>query len=277
MKNTRVFINERNKIISRITGVIFLALAAGITLKIQCPSSAQYLTLYTFFGVGLALLLPKDAEKASAKFTLKDASILLGGGVALPFILFVINPIDKFKSDRCSIQMTNITVSVNSKHGRDDKILRQGSVVLDIIGKDTRREPINDNGEVAFKNIMIGDSVRLNIDFSEPYKPVNPDSVFVIHANEKIYLPVRLDGIAHVRGKVIYGDAPLDAVKVELDGVGGELDTLTDQEGRYSFNIPERMQEKSYQIVFRKKGFKTDTAIAFPQTHEALQIIMKKK
>lgn len=269
------------RLVTRLTGILFIILAVVITLFIKCPTNVQYFTIYTLIGVGIALLLAKNAEKSSANVTILNIGIALGGGVALPFILFFTNPIGSFKPDDCNTHLsyTSITVFVHSKKSKQDMILRQkGFVIMDVNGE-RKKASINENGQAFFPNLNIGDSVRIEIDFSEPYRSVNPDSVYVIQSNSKIYLPVELEGIDMVQGMVLYNDTVLTGVTVKLAPVGrtGFLLDTTDQTGSYSFTVPEQMQTKEYQVWFIKEGFKTRSFPAFPQTGRPLNIVMEKK
>jgi hypothetical protein len=278
MPKPEFIIKESSEIYFRIVGIIFIILSAIIGLLIKCPTTVQYFIIYEFTGVGVALILAKSAEKSTAKFTVNNIAVVLSGGVALPFILFFANPIGRFKADSCTMYTTNITVSVHGKQGNQDIILRgKGAVLMDVMAKESKESSINDNGQAFFQNLLIGDSVHLNIDFSEPYKAIHPDSIYIIKANDNIYLPVRLEGIDKLKGRILYNDTPLPGVIVELEGKTGILKDTTHETGDYSFTIPEPMQLKEYQVSFIKGGFKTTTATAYPQIGKPLDIVMEKK
>jgi hypothetical protein len=108
--------------------------------------------------------------------------VALGGGVALPFVLFFTNPIGSFKDDGENVPTTtSVTVFVHDKASRQDMILRQqGHVVMDVKGGERKRADINENGAAFFQNLQVGEKVQLEVDFSEPYKSMYPDSAFVI-------------------------------------------------------------------------------------------------
>ena len=156
-------------------------------------------------------------------------------------------------------------------------ILRQKGFVIMDLGGERKRASINENGQAFFQNLHFGDSIRLDIDFSEPYKTIYPDSIYIIQANGNIYLQIALQGIDKVKGMVLFNDAPLKEVIVKLIGKTGILLDTTDQTGDFSFTIPEQMQNNEYQIWFTKEGFKTKSAPAFPQTGEPLNIVMEKR
>jgi hypothetical protein len=252
-------------------GTVFILAAVLIALLKNCPNNVLLFIIYALIGIGIALLLAKSADRAKADVTIYNVGISLGGGVALPFILFFTNPIGRFKTDACA-PVTSATIFVHGKKGRQDMILRQNGFVIMDVGEERKRASINENGQAYFQNLRIGDSVRLNIDFSEPYKALHPDSVYIIQQNSKIYLSVALEGIERVWGRVLYGDDPLEGVTVQIDS----LSTTTKGDGNYNISVPEQMQRKEYQVWFIKKGYKSKSAPAFPQTGEPLNIIMEK-
>jgi len=151
-------------------------------------------------------------------------------------------------------------------------ILRQqGFVIMDINGE-RKRESINEKGQATFQNLYIGDKVLLNIDFSEPYKAIYPDSVHVITGEGRIYLPVALEGIDKVQGVVLYNEKPLSGVLVKINS----LTDTSNETGDYQIIIPDSMQSKEYQVRFLKPSFKEKRVTAYPQTGQPLNIIMEK-
>ena len=256
------------------TGIVFIILSVIITLVNKCPTNVQYFIIYALIGVGIALLFAKSAERTTANVTIQNMGIVLGGSVALPFILFFTNPIGTFKSDACTLALSNtgVTVFVHGKKGKQDIILRQKGYVMMDVGGERKRAMINDNGQAFFQNLHAGDSVRLDIDFTEPYRTIYPDSVYVIKPNNNIYLPIALQGIDKVQGRVLYKDDPLAGVTVQVD----TLSVISDSTGRFSIVIPEALQKDNYKVWFTKKGFRTKSATATPQIGDPLEILMEK-
>ncbi len=262
--------------IPKLLGALFIILAVVITLVNTCLTNVQYFIIYALIGVGIALLLARSAAKSTANIKILNLGIVLGGAVVLPFVLFFTNPIGQFKPDRCNPK-TSVTVFVHGKKGKQDMILRQKGYVIMDVNDERKKESINENGQAFFQNLSVGDSVRLEIDFSEPYKAIHPDSAYVILPNGNIYLAVSLEGIDNVRGMVLYNDAPLNGVTVKLIGKTGDLFDTTGKTGDFSFSIPEKMQTSEYTVWFMKDGFKARSAPAFPQTGAPLNIVMEKK
>ena len=251
---------------------MFVLGAVLIALLIPCPTRVQYFIIYALIGLGITFLLLKSAEKSNASMKLYNVSIALTGGVAVPFILFFTNPIDAFKPGNCNSPIS-VTVFVHGSKGRQDMVLRQqGHVVMDVKGGERKRADINENGAAYFQNLHAGDQVNLDVDFSEPFRSIYPDSLYVITSDNRIYLPVALQGIDKVEGIVLYNDSPLPGVIVKI---GGLLDTTNDT-GDFSIDIPKQLQRKEYQVWFIKEGFKAKSAPAYPQTGKALEILMEK-
>lgn len=192
--------------------------------------------------------------------------------VALLFIAF---PVYYFAKNiiPSTPEEVSVTVFVHSKKGKQDLILRQkGQVMLDIKGE-RKKEDIDTNGKAQFPRMNVGDEIRLNVDFSEPYRATHADSVYVIDESGHIYLEVELKGLDKIFGSVIFNDQPLSGVMVSI---GSELSTTTDEGGAYQINIPEKMQQKEQEVKFIKEGFKMKIEKAFPQTQQALNVVMEK-
>ena len=170
-----------------------------------------------------------------------------------------------------------LTVFVHGKSGRQDMVLRQqGEVVIDFPGGERRSAPIRENGEAFFQSLppsFQGEKVRLNVDFSEPYKSLFPDSLYVLLPGEQIYLPVALLGLDKIAGTVIWKNAPLPDVAVSI---GAAVSDTTDASGSYELHIPEAAQKKEQEVRFFKPGFKMLLKSKFPQDGEPLNVAMEK-
>lgn len=265
-----LFSSLKNTTLSKGIGVLFFIGALFTAILVQHPSKVLCFIIYAFIGVAIALLLSKSAEHTNASFKGRNFSVRLIGGVALPFILFFTNPIGAIKAD--DDLPLSVTVFVHSKKGRQDMILRQqGYVIMDVDGE-RKRTSINENGQAFFQNLHVGDKVRLNIDFSEPYKAIFPDSVYVISYKEGIYLQVALQGIEKVEGTVLDNGSPLKGVTVRI----GSLTDTTDNTGFYRVIIPEALEAKEYEVWFIKEGFKTESLLSTPQIGRPLNKVMQK-
>ena len=258
--------------VSKFIACILLAMGTTIALAIRCPSNVQYFLIYTIIGVAIALFFIRSAGLSTLRFKFRGSGLALSGAIVLPFVLFFTNPVGRFKSDSCRLEQ-GITVFVHGKKGTQDIVLRQqGYVILDY-GAERKRSVIDDKGEAHFENLHAGDRIKLNIDFSEPYRSVHPDSIYIVDERGAIYLQVYLEGGNLVEGNIMYKDAPLSGVLVTIrHTASGVSDSL----GNFSLAIPDSLQNRSYEVSFNKPGFAEQKAIAYPQTGIPLTVFMKK-
>ena len=258
-------------------GIAFIGIAGSLCLAIHCPGNAAYFLIYELFGMGTALIFTKSASLSSIKFKTRNFTAVVTGGIAIPLILFKINPVGSFNFDECSIHRTNISVIVVGQDQKQDEILKgKGFVKMDIIGKEPRESRIEETGRAFFENLTIGDSVRLDINFSEPFRSLKPDSIFIIGNNKNIYLPIHLEGIDYVTGVVVDDNQVLPGVRIQLFGKRGYLFDTTNVNGYFRFNIPKELQQQKYELWFTRLGYKTKKNIALPETREPLNIQMEK-
>ncbi len=99
-------------------------------------------------------------------------------------------------------KLINATVFVESKMGTDE-LRKQGYIFMDVEGGERKKELIDDKGTASFQNVKIGDQVSLDIDFSEPFKPKYPDSIYTVPTDGRIYLALELQNLGRVFGTVI--------------------------------------------------------------------------
>ena len=189
---------------------------------------------------------------------------------------FFTNPIGQFKPDLCDPK-TSVTVFVHGKKGKQDLILRQQGYVIMNIKDEMKKVSINENGQAFFQNLGVGEGVHLNIDFSEPYKSLYPDSTYIIQPNGDIYLAVALEGLNKVHGKVLFDDSPLAGVTVNLPTKDSNFLVTTSVTGDFSIDIPEKMQTKTYKVWFIKDGYKAKSYNAYPETGQPMMVVMEKK
>ena len=170
-------------------------------------------------------------------------------------------------------KLINVSVYVaDKKSDLVASLKKEGYVLMTTEGGGRPKELIDDKSRASFQNIKVGDKVRLNVDFSEPYRPINPDSVYIVPANGQITLTVDLQNLNRVYGTVIYRDQPVAGVLVAI----GDLRATTDATGSYNISIPESAQRKEQEVKFLKTGFKMLMKKAYPQTNEPLNIVMEK-
>jgi len=266
------------KISPKIPGAFAFSLAVYMGIHFKCPNEVQCFVIYLLTGLGFPLLFAKSAEKSRLKISVKHFEFYFAGEIALVVFLIWLRPIQGSKGDSCHIYFTTVTVAVSAKEGNHNVTLPdKGDVVMYIIGKAKIRSHLDGDGQALFQDLMIGDSVRLDFNFSEPYKPMRPDSIYVIKANENIDLTVSLEGLGLVTGNVDYNNMPLAGVNVQLEAGKRNLDTVTDNKGNFTFSVPLEMQQKAYAIVLTQKGFKLKQDSIYPQVKESLHIPMEKQ
>ena len=145
-------------------------------------------------------------------------------------------------------------------------------VLMTVGGGDTKEEVIDYKGTASFKNVKVGDAVRLKVKFSEPYRPLK-DSVYTIPADGRISLTVGLLNLERVYGTVINEKgAFLEGVLVDVNG----LRDTTDLTGSYEIFIPNNKQRADQIVKFKKQGYKDTTKTAYPQNKESEDVVMKK-
>lgn len=229
----------------------------------------------TALGIMEAL---EEEDRSMAKPTLvsKQQLIWLGTGlIALVGILANLATVLDFLGLKPKVEgkMDNVTVNVRDKAGAlIESLNTQGYVIMTTSGGGVDKELIDDKGAASFKNIKVGDKVGLNIQFSEPYRPLRPDSVYTVPEDGRIQLTVALQHLGNVYGRVIYQDKELPGVIVAI----GNLRDTTDDLGRYDIQIPESDQRPEQEVFFKKEGFKSMTKKAFPQTDQALNVVMER-
>lgn len=266
VKNNRRLISE-----NKMVGICLLAIAILITIFIPKPSVTLRFTIYSVYGISIALILLKSSKDANMTFKTGNLVLTVLGGAAIPVLLFFTDPIGKFKENNYR-QSIGLTVFVHGKKGKMDMILRQKGYVILELGGDRQRKPISENGDAHFENLHVGDKIRLDIDFTEPYHALNKDTSYVVDESGKIYLEARLEGIDRITGLVLFEDKPLSEVIVRTV----DLSDTTDNAGGFTIHIPESLQMKEYVVWFHKNGFKIKSAHAYPQTGDPLVIILEK-
>lgn len=251
--------------------VLLLGTAVALIGFLPCPTPIQETAarlLMALGAAGIATVLP-------GLFQIHLKPIQAGSAIGVFALVYLVNPARVMTDDsRCNqAQTTAVTVFVHGKQGRQDMILRQqGYVVMDVRGGERKRASINENGQAFFQNLEIGDSVELNVDFSEPYKATKPNKKYVIEDEGSIYLETVLQGLDKIFGTVLDGDAPLPGVLVSI----GALRDTTNDLGYYEILIPENLQQKQQEVKFIKRGYTMITKKAYPQFNVPLNIVLSK-
>lgn len=261
--------DQANSKIPLLIGIFLTLLSAFFIFAFPCPSNAIAWWVRVLAAVGLSAL----AYYLGGSLTIFGAKegIKATGVLAVFLCLLYFNPAANLSEMDCTTEVP-VTVFVHGKDGQQDLVLRQqGHVLMDYRGE-RKRMAINENGEAFFSNLKTSEKVRLGVDFSEPYKPVRPDSVYAIDKSGKIYLQVALLHLEKVYGRTIWQNTPVSGVVVSI---GPTLSDTTDALGYYDIYIPPALQRKEQEVNFFKSGFKLLTKKAFPQTNDPLNVVME--
>ena len=207
----------------------------------------------------LAQRIPNEDKKFNSLFKGKWAK--WGGGMVV--MIGVLAGIAEFSGyslrdlfSTTSIESFSVSVLVHGEEGRDDKIITNGKVILDI-GGNRIEEEINSQGEAIFPALRkdyIGRSAFISIDHPQPYKPTERNKEYILEQGQSIYLEVELTGIDKIWGKVVDFETEklLDSVRVSIR----QAFTYTDPFGKFELPIPDSLQGKSVEVQFFKPGYK---------------------
>ena len=238
---------------------ILIGAAAILSLILKFHSDIRILVWGIL--IVLALLFAINGLLRKQK-TFSDifAWMLLGVVILIIISIFFGWPID----NRNWIQDVSVHVKVqNHQEENINNILLRGKGKI-IMGRNNKKPLAADIGKdgIAYfdDDIKHGDKVKLNIDFSEPYKSIYPDSQYILKENELIYLPTKIEGSDKVNGIVIYKESPLKDVIVSID----TLDDITSKDGEFNIYIPKPFRKLTYDVRFYKDGFITETTPSTP-------------
>ncbi len=251
-----------------IIGLILIPFIAFPVYYVHCSTNMQRFFIYLASGICLIFIAEESAKKTILKLIGSFGKFELFGGTALVVGLIWLDPISKYGLDNCSMKKT-ITVFVHGEKGPQDIILSSGKVIIDVNGE-RKDQDIDSKGQAKISNLKLGDTIKLDVKYSEPYKAVKPDSVYTISEQDAIYLKVRLNMDSIVRGHILYRNLGLADVIISIDS----LHTTSNTSGYYEIKIPEDLRKIKYTVWFQKKGYRSFSDILYPQTGGTLDEIM---
>ncbi len=202
---------------------------------------------------------------------------LLGGVAGLALLYWVIASV--LPTDEAH----QITVLVHEENSKDKLVLPGRGQVTLIYGDANVVETINAKGEATFKQIpaaFFETDASVEILFSdpqgEPYRVMNPDSLYNLEKGTYIALPVKLFGLDQIQGiarDFETGD-PLEGVRVSISGA----EAFTNEYGEYTLSIPTDKQQKFQTVRAFKTGYELFELSDVPiQTDGEIPISLKPK
>lgn len=200
------------------------------------------------------------------------AALLLGMLAALTTI--AVNAGHLLGSPDPDPALNTVTVLVHGPSGPEERILPgRGNVTL-LYGDALVTQQTNDKGEATFKQIddhFFEPDARVQVLFhdpkEEPYRAMAQDSLYKLERGKAILLPVELQGLDVLRGRVddALAGRPLDSVRVSILGHAA----YTDAFGFFLLRIPKEDQQKFQAVHADKPGYKSGTWPKVPlQTYE---------
>lgn len=234
-------------------------------------------------ALGVFLLLFREVIRKNifSKLTKKQSYTIIIVFMLLVWTLSILSIIQY--TSGTSENSSQLTVLVHGEKGKDDLVLTNRGKVRLIYGDANVVETINDKGEATFKQIpsdFFSPDASVEILFfdpeKEPYKALNPDSMYRLTKGKYISLAVKLFGLDQLRGIVKNfktGD-PIDSARVSIIGVS----TFSNQFGEYTLAIPKEHQRKFQTVRCSKDGYESYEFDNVPiQTQKEMVIRLKPK
>ncbi len=167
-----------------IMGGIALLLVFGAVLWKPDPSESQYLV----FRIMLALGAAGVAAAIPGFLNVNYKNIISAGGALAVFVVVLF-----FTNDPDSDAPFGLTVFVHGPNGRQDVILEDGALRLDV-GEERKEYEIGNNGRTVFSGIP-GQyrNAPVSIGLQAPgYEVAHPDTLYRLRPGEPIYLEIKL-------------------------------------------------------------------------------------
>lgn len=176
-----------------------------------------------------------------------------------------------------------VTVLAHSKKGKDDPVLPNRGIVYLMYGDAKIPEQVNNKGLAVFNQIpdrFFDPEARVEIFFEdpkdEPYRVANRDTFYDLKYQTYIPILVVLEGMEQIQGKVEdfkTGEA-IDSVAIRKP-FGKAV--YTDENGEFTLDIPEEIQEQHITLIATKKGYQKWEKSEIPTTTEKIITIPLKK
>ena len=159
-------------------------------------------------GVFLILFRKVIRKSIFPTLTKKHSFVILLTFMGLVFTLSVFS-IYFYYSASSRVSTYSLTVLVHEQQGKDKLVLPNRGKVKLLFGDAIVEETLNSKGEATFKQlpaVFFAPDNFVEIQFfdpeGEPYRAVNPESLYTQRSGSYLALPVTLYGLAHLHGIV---------------------------------------------------------------------------
>lgn len=239
--------------------------------------------------VGMAESLnPSNSGAMSGKATLLNRKTLWKWIVGLGIVVGIfagfsqigeVTLKDFFSSP--SLESNTVTVLAHSPEGKDQLVLPNRGIVQLIYGDAKVHEPVNKNGVATFRQVpsqFFEPDAKVEILFQdpegEPYRAVNPDSLYALQRGQYIGLEVQLLGMDKIHGVVkdFVTERFLPGATVRVSGV----DAVTNEYGEFALEFPREVRRQFVTIRAFKEGYRDYELSNVPTTTGREIVIMMK-
>ena len=236
-------------------------------------------------AVGIFLVLFREVIRKNIfpKLSKKQSFTILLVFMGLTFSIGVLS-IYFYYSGSSSVRSSALSVLVyDAEKGKDYIVLPNRGKVKLFVGDAVIEEVINSKGEATFKQLpstFFEPKTSVQMQFfdpqGEPYRALNPDSLYALQSGQRIDLPVKLYGLGTLWGIVIdqLTNDPVSGAVVRVRGATIE----TNEYGEFTLEIPPEYQTKIQMVRAYKKGyepFRLDSVVV--QTSSYLPILLTPK
>lgn len=263
---------KNNLLLPTIVGIIFMIIILLLILFFPCPTSSQFFV----FRIVLSIAVAGFASIIPGFFRLKYKGIITAGGALAVFaFIYTFNPGTIIAEDRCN-EPFDYTVFLEDSIGHS--IIRVSGILILQIENDKRIETIDEKGSATFKQIpfRLKDKVLpLQLEVNG-WQFVNHKTTIGIKLKEKssTLMVERDNSLCCVKGSVRDEESNfLQGVKVGI----GDIFTTTNENGRFSIEIPVYLQKPEQIITASKGNYYIWQDKVYPATKEDVMIILKKK
>jgi hypothetical protein len=119
-----------------VTGIAFIIGSTVIGIVIKCPTQVQCFLLYTLIGVGMGGIFFNSAEQSTVSYKGLKFSFKIAGCIAVPILLYLINPIDRIKANGCNVPK-DVAISTEPLQLSQDSLRKQKPEKMPQLSLDT--------------------------------------------------------------------------------------------------------------------------------------------